>query len=85
MSVFHIDLRLEDKSRVRQQDLSGDLHQACVAAFSLADRLSEDPTPAGKAPLWVEIFEDDRLHISISVTPGTPLHAGNHHISLPGT
>jgi len=75
MGSYQIDIRFADGSRRRCRHLNGDLGEACGVALALAEE--EVGMPDIADPAWIELYEGDTLHLSISIVPGSPFIPGS--------
>lgn len=75
MGSYQIDIRYADGRRRRCRQLTGDLGEACGVALALAE--DEVGMPDIADPAWIELYEGDTLHLSISIVPGASFIPGS--------
>jgi hypothetical protein len=68
MGSYHIDIRFADGSARRCRELTGDLGEACGIALALAEEEARALSLPNLA--WIDLYEGEVLHISISIVPG---------------
>jgi hypothetical protein len=68
--MYDIVIRYEDGRRSALDDSVDDLGDACARVLKLADELGNSAEDGHAPPKWVEIYQHERLEISVSVVRG---------------
>jgi hypothetical protein len=84
MSVYYITVVSTDGSVLDVHENIVEFREACRMIFRISDALSAPTLPGAVDVEWVNLYEGDRLELSVQIIPGVPL-AGAERRQFPST